>query len=171
MARFRSIYLFVDRLLFWLSAAITAGILAAMSVLVFYCVVARYILSAPVFWGEETARLMMFFLVLTGSALAIRLVQHPRLTMLSDLLPTRSRKWLAVISDSVVLATLIILLLQGIDLAIEEGIMRTPALRISYFWVYLAYPIGAALALFQLAGTHLAPERAEELDHGGDEIV
>ncbi|KXF74710.1 hypothetical protein ATN84_22715 [Paramesorhizobium deserti] len=168
MTRFLSVCRFADKLFFWLNAIIVGAILAAMSVLVFYGIVARYVLDAPPFWGEETARFMMFFLVLTGSALAIRLYQHPRLTMFADMLPVRGGKWLSVISDAVVLGTLIVLLVQGIQLAIEEGIMRTPALRISYFWIYLAYPVGAGLGLLQLIGAHLAPKLAEEINDGGE---
>lgn len=168
MTKFLSVCLFADRLLFWLNAIIVGAILVVMSALVFYGIVARYILDAPPFWGEETARFMMFFVVLTGSALAMRLFQHPRLTMFADMLPARGRKGLTVISDAIVFGTLIILLVQGLDLAVEEGIMRTPALRISYFWIYLAYPIGAVLGLLQLIGVYLAPRVAEEINDGAE---
>lgn len=152
MMRLRSLCRFADRAVFWTTAILTGGILLAMSALVVSMVVARYVFNAPVFWGEESARFMMFFLVLIGSALALRLDHHPRLTLFADMLPAGLRRAVRLAADTVVFGTLIVLLIHGTALALDEAIMRTPSLRLSYFWIYLAYPLGAVLALFQLAG-------------------
>ncbi|NYZ13950.1 TRAP transporter small permease subunit [Azospirillum sp. RWY-5-1] len=161
MSTLHTVYRFADRLVFWTTALLTGAILLLMSVLVIHMVVARYVLHAPIFWGEECARLLMFFLVLIGSAVSLRLDQHPRLTLIADLLPLPLRRSLRVLVDAAVIGTLLVLLLHGVDLALEEAIMRTPSLRISYFWVYLAYPVGAFLALLQLAGSYLQPRLTE----------
>lgn len=161
----------VDRIVFRLNVFVVAAILAVMSGIVFYCVIARYVFNAPLFWGEEIARFLMFFLVLTGSALGLRLSQHPRLTMFVDLLPERHRRKMIFLGDAIVFGTILVILIQGTELAIDEGIMRTPALRISYFWIYLAYPIGAVLGLMQLIGAYFAPRLADSVNDGAEETA
>ncbi|TDH34905.1 TRAP transporter small permease [Pseudohoeflea suaedae] len=171
MKAFLSACSIVDRFVFRLNVFVVAAILAAMSGIVFYGVIGRYVFNAPLFWGEETARFLMFFLVLTGSALGLRLSQHPRLTMFVDLFPERHRKALMLLGDAIVFGTILVILIQGTELAIDEGIMRTPALRISYFWIYLAYPIGAVLGLMQLIGAYFAPQLADTLNEDAEETA
>ncbi|MGQ9368337.1 TRAP transporter small permease [Azospirillum sp. ST 5-10] len=168
MTRLNSLYRVADRIVFWTTAVLTGGVLLSMSVLVVWMVVARYALDAPIFWGEETARLMMFFLVLIGGALALRLDHHPRLTLFADMLPRAARQALRFAVDVLVFGTLVVLLVHGAALAFDEAIMRTPSLRISYFWIYLAYPLGAVLALFQVVGRRAGAELPAGFDHEGD---
>ena len=147
----------VDLAVTLVASILSGGVLLAMSVLVAVLVVARYGLSSPIFWGEEMARFLMFYLVMVGSAVALRHDQHPRLTMLLVALPPRGRVVLEVLIDTAVFGTLIVLFFYGLDLAQEEAIMKTPSLRISYFWIYLGYPLGAGLAILQLLGRRVNP--------------
>lgn len=165
MSRFHEVCIRADLAVSRLTAFLTGVVLLAMSVLVVTLVIARYGFNAPIFWGEEMARLMMFYLVLIGSAVALRRNQHPRLTMLLQALPQRTARGLEFVIDAVVLGTLCVLFFQGLDLALEEAIMKTPSLRVSYFWVYLGYPLGAGLALLQLVGRNINPHAFD-----GDDI-
>ena len=65
------------------------------------------------------------------------------------MLPAGVQRGLEVVVTALLVVTLVILFWHGLDVAREEGIMRTPALRIQYFWVFLAVPIGAVLMLVQ----------------------
>jgi len=104
----------------------------------------------------------MFFLVMIGSALALRTDQHPRLSMIVALMPKSVQRILAWFTDAVVLGTLLVIFFQGLQLAQDEAIMRTPSLRLSYFWIYIAYPIGGGFALFQHLVRHIFPENTDE---------
>ena len=103
MKAFLSTYGVVDRIVFRINVFVVAAILSVMSGIVFYGVIARYLFNAPLFWGEETARFLMFFLVLTGSALGLRLSQHPRLTMFVDLFPEHHRRKMIFLGDAITL--------------------------------------------------------------------
>ena len=48
---------------------------------------------------------------------------------------------------------------------------QRPALRVSYFWIYLAYPIGAILGLMQLIGAYFAPRLADSVNDGAEETA
>lgn len=45
-------------------------------------------------------------------------------------------------------------------MAVDEMIMKTPALRISFFWVYLAFPIGAFLMMVQILASYIFGKRS-----------
>ena len=45
-------------------------------------------------------------------------------------------------------------------MAVEEWIGKTPALRISFFWVYLALPIGACLMMVEIVAKNALGEEA-----------
>jgi TRAP-type C4-dicarboxylate transport system permease small subunit len=40
--------------------------------------------------------------------------------------------------------------------------MLTPALRIAYFWIYVAFPVGSALMLIQVAARNLPAINSQE---------
>ena len=150
----------VSRLLYLFNSVLVGGALASMLITILALVVSRHLVGTSPFWGEELARYLMFYMINLGSALAIRHVQHPRLTILSDLLhgPTAlAARGLVLL---ILTGTLMILVWQGYLMARDEGMFTTPALRWSYFWVYLAIPIGALASLVQLIASHVEPEPA-----------
>ena len=160
----------IDR---WLTAGtrtVIALLLFGMVVEVLCLVVLRYVFHSPPFWGEELARYIMFYLVLLGSAISLRADQHPRLTMVHDALPPVVRAVWGRVVDLLVAGVLLVFLYQGWEMAQDEGIMMTPALRVSYFWVYLAFPVGAVLMLIQLLLRQFRPnEDARPMEEGNIE--
>ncbi|MBO0903721.1 TRAP transporter small permease [Jiella sonneratiae] len=140
----------VLHLVYLMNALLVGLCLAVMLAIILYLVACRLFGWPSVFWGEELARYLMFHMVMLGSALALRHQQHPRITILTDLLPEAIRRRLPFVVDALLLATLCILFYQGLEMAEEEGMFTTPALRWSFFWVYLAVPLGAAAAALQI---------------------
>ncbi|MCB9943946.1 MAG: TRAP transporter small permease [Geminicoccaceae bacterium] len=140
----------LDRALLLLNANLVVVALLSMAVVVITLVVGRNMFGLSFFWGEELARYAMIYMAFLGGAMALRSDQNPRLTVFIDKLPGGVRKYLERLIAVFMAATLVILFLQGIDITLNEGRMTTPALRIKYFWVYLAVPIGAGAMLIQL---------------------
>ncbi len=147
----------LDRAIQLVNAAVVALSLFLMFAVVFGVIVARFVFATPVFWGEELARYIMIYMALLGAAVALRSDQHPRLTLFAGMLPRAAQRVLARIIDVLLIVTIVVLFWHGLDIAREEGIMRTPALRIYYFWVFLAVPIGAAVMLLQLIARPFLP--------------
>ena len=137
-----------------------ALLLAMMFAVIRWEVVARYVLARPAFWTEEFARYVMFYLVLIGSAAAIRQEKHPSLTFVIQKFSAGfQRKWKLVL-DGLVFLVLAVIFWQGCVMAVEEWIGKTPALRISFFWVYLALPIGACLMMVEIIAKNILGEEA-----------
>jgi TRAP-type transport system small permease protein len=146
-----------DRAVQRLTAALVVASLAAMAFVVIVLVVARYGFGIAMFWGEELARYLMIYMALLGGAVAIRADQHPRLTIFVDMLPESWRRVLGLFLGLLLAATFVVLFVQGLDIALNEGRMTTPALRIPYFWIFMAVPAGAAIMLLQLLLGNVMP--------------
>ena len=130
-------------------------LLVVMFIVIILGVVFRYILNSPLFWSEELARYVMFYMVLVGSSAGIREKRHPALSFVVDRLPANLRRGWDVVVDVLVAVVLVIVFQQGLLMAIEERIGMTAALRISFFWVYLALPIGAALMVLEIVAKYV----------------
>jgi len=141
---------------------ITALLLALMFVVITLGVIFRYLLNSPIFWIPEFARYVMFYMVLIGSVAALRQRQHPSLVFIIQKFPPRLHKIWSFTLDGLVFFVLLFVLLEGFVLALEEWIAMTPSLRISFFWVYLALPVGALLMMFQIIAKHIWGEKMPE---------
>lgn len=75
--------------------------LAAMTVIIIYQVVLRYVFSASNAWSEELARYLMIFAVMVGSAIALRKNSHLQIDMLINLLKPRAKNVLTIVSTLV----------------------------------------------------------------------
>jgi TRAP-type C4-dicarboxylate transport system permease small subunit len=137
-----------------------ALLLAMMFAVIMWEVVARYVLARPAFWTEEFARYVMFYLVLIGSAAAIRQEKHPSLTFVIQKFSAGFRRKWKLVLDGLVFLVLAVIFWQGCVMAVEEWIGKTPALRISFFWVYLALPIGACLMMVEIVAKNVLGEEA-----------
>jgi len=146
--------------------ATTGVLLAIMFVVIIFGVFFRYVLNSPAFWTEELARYIMFYMVLIGSASAIREERHPALTFVTDRFSRRFRtKWRFVL-EALVFLVLAVVFWQGIVMAVEERIGLTAALRVSFFWVYLALPVGSLLMMFEIVAKHIWGKRTFDEDSG-----
>jgi len=134
--------------------AATAIMLMIMFVVIILEVIFRYVLTSSPFWTEELARYAMFYMVLIGSAAAIREEKHPSLTFVIQKFSAGFRRKWKLFLDSLVFLVLAVVFWEGCVMAVEEWIGKTPALRTSFFWVYLALPIGACLMMVEIVAKY-----------------
>ncbi len=146
----------------------TAILLMIMFVVIILEVIFRYVLTSSPFWTEELARYVMFYMVLVGSAAAIRKEKHPSLTFVIQKFGAGFRRKWKLFLDGLVFLVLAVVFWQGCVMAMEEWIGKTPALRISFFWVYLALPIGALLMMVEIIAKNIQGEEAGNKDSEED---
>ena len=146
----------------------TAVLLLLMFVVIMLEVIFRYVLTSSPFWTEELARYVMFYMVLLGSAAATREEKHPSLTFVIQNFSLGFRRKWKLLLDCLVLLVLAVVFWQGCVMAVEEWIGRTPALRISFFWVYLALPIGALLMVVEIIAKYICGKKAAGRDSEED---
>ena len=160
----------LDRAIQYLNAAAVAASLFGMFAVVSTTVVARYVFGIGIFWGEELARYLMIYMALLGAAVALRTDQHPRLTLVLMMLSPKWQRIMQGLTNLLLLIAILVLFWQGLDIAVEEGVMRTPSLRITYFWVFLALPIGAVAMFIQLVAMQFMPPALEALEDDIPEV-
>lgn len=117
-------------------------------------VMGRYISFIPdPSWSEEVVLTLMSYMAVLSAALAIRRGAHIRMTAFDRYLPDKLLKVLDIISDIVVLAFAVIMLIVGIKYASTIGSKGTYVSMpsVSRIWMYLPVPVaGAAMIVFEL---------------------
>lgn len=127
---------------------IPAAILVVAEILVLLSgVVSRYVLHQPLVWSDELAAILFLWLAMLGTVIAFRRGEHMRMTAFVGMVSPRARAFLdtlAIVSGLVLVG---VLLEPGLEFAVEESWVRTPALDLANTWRAAALPVGFALML------------------------
>ena len=129
---------------------ISSGSLLVMFLVVMIGVFSRYVMTSPLFWTAELSRYLMIYMVFIGSTLSFRNDKQPSLTFLIDKLPATWRSVWDIIIDLFIIAVLAIFVINGWDMVSEKLVGRTPAMRISFRFVYLSIPLGGLSMLIEI---------------------
>ncbi|MGV3652431.1 MAG: TRAP transporter small permease [Devosia sp.] len=129
-----------------------AGIgLVAMTLIVGWQVFVRYVLNWSNAWTELSAILIMSWFIFLGSAVGVRENYHLGFDVLLYVLPKGSKKILRTISDVMVFAFAVGMIVYGIILIRLQWNERMPGLGISGAFRYLPLATGGFLiALFSV---------------------
>lgn len=134
---------------------VAASIMARLMVIfiaaiLFIQVVLRYVFLFSLPWPEEASRYLMIWAVMLGGSLLVKDEQLVAVDFFDRLWSPRWLVWRNVLFRLLLAMLLGVLLWQGIDLATFSANRTTTALQISWFWPYLAIPVGAGLMLFHM---------------------
>ncbi len=121
-----------------------------MTIEVLLHVFCRYVLEAPLQWGEELARLVMVWAGLLGISIALRERDHLGVEALTSQLSGRALLLCNIVSHLLIGLFLLVVLIWGISITMESRVTFLPALQISWAWSILAVPVSAAVQLIQL---------------------
>jgi TRAP-type C4-dicarboxylate transport system permease small subunit len=125
--------------------------LTVMVVSICWQVFGRYVLNHAPGWTEETARFLMAWITMLGSAMVIRRDGHVAVTFVADALPPAPRAVIAWVRDALILIMSGALVWYGWQFARIGARRESAALEISMFWPHLAIPVGGALIALLLA--------------------
>jgi TRAP-type C4-dicarboxylate transport system permease small subunit len=133
-------------------ALYVAGVgLVAMSIIVLWQVILRFVLNWNNSWTEVTAIMVMSWFIFLGAAVGVRENYHLGFDVLLYVLPKGSKKILRTISDIVVLGFAVGMVIYGIVLMRLQWTERMPSLGISGAFRYLPLAAGGVLiALFSV---------------------
>lgn len=151
----------LDRWVTGAAWAVACALLAVISALGLWQVLARFVFSQPSTWTEEAMRRLLIWMVMLGVVVAFR-----RGALVSvDLMLRASRggwrqavRWFITLTA---LAYLAVLLWFGIDLVGRVRFQTFASLELSMSWAYAALPVGAALAMVGVVAHHLNPLNEE----------
>jgi TRAP-type C4-dicarboxylate transport system permease small subunit len=148
--RMNAVVRLLGRICDWALYIAGAG-LVVMTCIVFWQVFVRYVLNWTNTWTELTAVLLMSWFIFLGAAVGVRENYHLGFDVLLYALPPGGKKYLRMISDVVVLAFAIGMVVYGWQLVQLQWRARLPALGIPEGIRYLPLVGGGLLiSLFAL---------------------
>lgn len=123
--------------------------LVLMTVIIGWQVFGRYVLNSTPSWSEQAALTLMIWYVALAAAAGVRHGFHIRIVALEEAVPPLVRKWMQVVSNSIVGLCGAAMFLWGGELVLRTWSHVVPSLGIPRGLTYLALPIsGALMALF-----------------------
>lgn len=131
-------------------------LVGAISAAVFF----RYILNSPLPWPEELSRFALVWLTFIGASVATKRHGHIVVDFAGLFLPNRARLWIALATDLVVIAFLILFVVYGVHVVERMWVAVSAALSIRMGYVYLCIPLGSALMIVHMVRQMLATVRA-----------
>lgn len=138
-----------------------------MSIITLLGVGFRYILNHPLIWAEESSRCFMIWGIFIGISIATKRRAHLGIDIFVSFAPQRAKKALSVLSVLLLILTYIgmfVLSAEYVLSAFRTG-NTSPILRIPYWIIYLAMPIGFFLS--SIRGCQLL---AEEIWKTGETV-
>jgi TRAP-type C4-dicarboxylate transport system permease small subunit len=119
--------------------------LVAMTIIVLWQIFVRFVLNWGQAWTELSSILIMSWFIFLGAAVGVRENYHLGFDVLLYVLPKGSKKILRTISDIVVLAFAIGMIVYGIQLMQLQWKEKLPGLGISGAFRYLPLATGGVL--------------------------
>lgn len=153
----------LSKLLSRLSLWFSAFGLVAMTLIIGWQVIARYLLGNAPAWAEQAALFLMVWFILFAAAAGVREGFHIRLSMLQDSLAERRRRFVAIVCHAVVGAFGLALIYGGGQLVIETWQHTIPTLGLPRGLGYIPLIVAGALISF-FALEHIIAE------HSGMEV-
>jgi TRAP-type transport system small permease protein len=140
---------FVDRLNL-IIFNILALIFGLVTLLTIYQVFARYVLNSPLVWSEEVIRYSMIWIVLLGTAVAIRQGLMVSVEIVLHIVPKKIRKVMEVIIVVLNIVFLIILIRYGLILVGATSGQNVGALDLPISIIYYAAPVAGVLGIINV---------------------
>jgi TRAP-type C4-dicarboxylate transport system permease small subunit len=126
-----------------------AACLALMFGIICFNVVLRYVFSEPLYWAEEASNWLFVWIGFLSCAYAVGDDSHIRVTLLVDLLPDASKRWITLFFDAVMIFVFGAFILPSwhtlFSLHISTG------LRVHEGYAYAIVPLTMALCCIHLA--------------------
>lgn len=123
---------------------------AAMTFLLIIQVFLRYVLRTSIPFSEELARYLMIWVVFLAAGLALKEDAHINIRVLVDRLRGRTRLWLNLVAQILLLAFLVLLMVETIAVLPYQRVQIILSMGISIFWFYLAIPVGCSIMILFL---------------------
>lgn len=123
--------------------------LVLMTVIVGWQVFGRYVLNSTPSWSEQAALTLMIWYVAFAAAAGVRQGFHIRIVALEEAVSPGARKWMQIVSNSIVGLCGAAMFVWGGELVLRTWSHVVPSLGIPRGLTYLALPLsGALMALF-----------------------
>lgn len=126
-----------------ISKYISAILMAAITLLTFYEVGARYVFGKP--WIMSNALIMFFFpwMLFIAMVTVTANKEHMEVLIIKKMLPEKMQGYLTILSRVIMLIFLVFIFISGIQLSLVVISQKIPLLNISKAWIYMSMSVSA----------------------------
>ena len=173
----RSLYQRIEDVVVGIVRAVVVGLLVGIVFAISWQVLTRYVPGLPVpRWTEEVSLILMVWLAMVGSALAVRTGEHLAMDILHRQVDPRLRDPLIRLVWLLAAAFGAYLVWYGWELSMRTMMQTFSATKWPIGWMYLGIPVGGVLMLFFSLKNFVLPPRstydeAEERTTGRNPLV
>ena len=125
--------------------------LVAICIIAFWQVVLRYAAGKSLPWSEEVIAALMVAMTMVGAARGIRIKSHTEIEGIANMLPRPASIVLRTITTLITLVFLVLTAVSSFILFQKAGVggLKTPYLRIPYFYMYSSMVAGGILMIYE----------------------
>jgi len=123
---------------------------AAMFLILFMQMFARYVFTYSINWADGSARYLLCWMTFLAATVATREEGHIKITIISDRLAGKIKIAWEIFLNLFFLAITIFMIYYGFQISFSVWMQKTDALPISMGWVYLSIPISQVISGFYL---------------------
>ena len=121
--------------------------------LIFYQVIMRYVFNNSSFWSEELARYIFMWQIWMGASIGFKDDKHIKIEVFTNILRGKAKVFFSMVSNLLMFAFCVFLVVKGWEFLQLTSRLRmvTPALRVSYVYVYLSLPLSSLVVGLRMA--------------------
>jgi C4-dicarboxylate transporter, DctQ subunit len=137
----------------------------AMAVIVTAAVVFRYLFKEPLFWAGEVSIFLLIYITFIGGSLGLKYKTQASVTLITDLLSKKMRKFVAILAHIFMLLFMVLLLFYCFKWISSStvAIQRSSAILLPMWIPYSILPIGLSFASIHLINNLLEAAKESEV--------
>jgi len=125
-------------------------VLGVMGVVLFAQVFFRYVLNAPLIWGEELARYLHVWIALMGIRFGLKYKAHLNISFVYDRLSPRAQQTIDIMVDLFLILCILIYFPGAWNFFINQATILSPAMEINMGLVHAPVLLGFIGALIYM---------------------
>ena len=125
-------------------------LMSSILILTILNVFLRYVVSNPIKWYEELVVFFFVWLCMLGLSIVYRHGAHIYIDIIDCMVSPKVLSIIECLVDIIVVGILCALIVLGIEFSIQAFVKLTNILRIPYFYIDIAVPIGAGLGIMDI---------------------
>jgi C4-dicarboxylate transporter, DctQ subunit len=138
----------------------------AMAVIVAAAVLFRYVFKEPLFWAGEVSVFLLIYITFIGGSLGLKYKTQASMTLITDYLPEKVNKWVAITAHIFMLLFLAILLFYCFSWITSPtvAIQKSSAILLPMLIPYAILPVGLFFASIHLLSNMLDIMKNQHID-------
>ncbi|MEW8972136.1 MAG: TRAP transporter small permease, partial [Mesobacillus sp.] len=126
----------------------------------------RYVFNDPLFWAGEVSIFLLIYITFIGGSLGLKYKTQASVTLLTDYLPEKVNKWVAVLAHVFMLSFMAILLFYCFTWITSSSvaIQRSSAILLPMWIPYAILPVGLLFSTIHLISNMLDIMKNHHID-------